>query len=298
VNPPADRDNEFFAATVFEGALYWAANQQIQKTPLAGSEAFADTLPVTGSVYETASVLADASGVYVLATGLSDAENASVQLLKLREGAEEQRIDTGGTRAVLQFADDRNGVYLGTDVDRTVDGGARVERTTSVTRIDKQSHMRMTVLPETTVDIDPSDPVNLLQGGYMAVAVEGDLVFALFETPPDDKRLVRSQIHRANLTEPARVDGMPFDAENDYDKTRIRLLGVIDGAVVLLRIEYDGSRVRTSQVIVVPAGGGEPRAIASFAGEFPIAGLPFDAERVYWLNNSGRLYGLPRVALR
>jgi hypothetical protein len=76
----------------------------------------------------------------------------------------------------------------------------------------------------------------------------------------------------------------------------------VDGAILLSRIEYatdDAMRaVRSSSVIVVPASGAGPRFAADYAKDYPGNDLVADADRIYWLNSSGRLYGFPRAALR
>jgi hypothetical protein len=51
-------------------------------------------------------------------------------------------------------------------------------------------------------------------------------------------------------------------------------------------------------LLAVAADGGAARILADFARDFPVQGIATDASQIYWLNNSGRLYGLPRTAVR
>lgn len=287
-----EREFDFFAATMFDGTLFWNAANAIQRTRLTGDDAVLSPLGIpSGAIYETASLLADASGVYALASGLGS--GSPVQMLKLAHDGTSQTWDTGGSHSVLQFDEDSDGVYVATVVDEPIEGGERFMRHSSVVRLNKANGERTTVFPETTITTADKD-----RGGYSGVQADQTSLFALFGRPAEDGSLL-IQLQRGALGNGA--NGAPevvYESSIDPDRTRIRLQGVVDGAAVLTRIESESSTLRSTSVLIFPLSRSAPRIVADFAGDAPVPGLAADADNIYWLNGSGKLYSVPRSALR
>ena len=88
----------------------------------------------------------------------------------------------------------------------------------------------------------------------------------------------------------------------------LRLLGAVDGAVLLVRSvtpQVDGGAsspgsASESSVLAIPASGGAPRIVASFLRDTPIFEVqaPTFTGDVFWLNQGGRVFRLPGAALR
>ena len=295
LNPPNGRDNLRFPAEVSQDALYWAADQEIQRTPFLGSNSLADRFPVGGAVYESTTMLASAGRIFALATGFANAQGSPVQLIALEPMMPVKRFDTGGTQPVFQFAQDESALYLAVDVDSAGQNG-QTRRSSSVVRLAKADGARTTVIPEQILDIEDQRG-----GGFTGVQVDGTSLFALFEGMPAEDGTVPVQVQRVDLTQPGMVD-VAYQTTVDRNLSQLAMVGATDGAIVLSRIEYetddDMRAVRSSSVIVVPATGPGPRIAADYAKDYPGNDLVADDDRVYWLNSSGRLYAFPRTALR
>lgn len=295
LNPPGGRDNLRFPAEVSQDALYWAADQEIQRTPILGSGSLADRFPVGGAVYESTTMLASDGKIYALATGLADAKGAPVQVIAIEPMMPVKTFDTGGTQPVFQFAQDEDALYLAVDVDSAGDNG-RTRRSSSVIRLAKLDGARTTVIPEQTLDIE-----DLRGGGFTGVQVDGTSLFALFEGMPAEDGSLTAQVQHVDLTKPGMAT-VVYETTVDRNISQLAMLGAADGAIVLSRLEYetndDVRSVRSSSVIVVPAGGATTRIAADYAKDYPGNDLVADDDRIYWLNSSGRLYGFPRTALR
>jgi hypothetical protein len=301
LNPPSGRDNLRFPAAVFADALYWAADEQIRRTPVVGGSALASEFPVGGAVYESTSLLAANGRIYVLATAVNGAQGAPVQLLAIDAMSTDPAravtsFDTGGTQPVFQFGQDDDAVYLAVAVDSAGDAG-RTRRTSSVMRLQKSNGMRTNVLPEKVLDL--ADP--LRGGGYTGVQVDGGLLFALFENMPAADGTLKVQVMRVDLAQQGSAQAV-YETTLDRNLSQLAILGVVDGVVVLSRIEYevsDGMKsVRSSSVIMVPANDAGPRIIADYPRDYPGDDLVSDDDRIYWLNSSGLLYGFPRARLQ
>jgi hypothetical protein len=294
INPPDARDLMRFPAALSEGALYWAAGSKIQRTPLAGSSSNGATFDLAGAVYERSTLLAGPSGVFVLATGLSAMSGAPVQILGVGPKNERPIFDTGGTQPVYQFAQDDRFLYLAVDVDTEADGGP-TRRTSSVVQMNKVDGALVNVLPAQTITV--SDP--LRGGGYTGVQVDRQLAYALFEGMPAASGAIPVRVERVDLVKLGSATPI-YQTTVDPGLSQLGLLGTLDGAVVLTRIDFASAgskQVRSSSVLVVNEAG-IVRVIADFPGpDFPGPGLASDDERVYWLNSSGRLFGFPRTGL-
>jgi hypothetical protein len=268
---------------------------KIQRTPLAGSMTSGATYDLAGAIYERSSLLVGPSGIFVLATGLSTMSGAAVQILGVGTNDERPTFDTGGTQPVYQFGQDERFLYLAVDVDAAADGGV-TPRTSSVVRMDKTTGALTDMLPPRMISVADA----LRGGGYTGVLVDGPIAYALFEGMPESGGAIPVRVERVELTSPGSATAI-YETKVNPGLSQLTLLGVLDGAVVLSRIDFesaDSKVVRSSSVLLVNAAG-RLRVIADFPGpEFPGPGFVNDDSRVYWLNSSGRLFGFPRAGLR
>jgi hypothetical protein len=291
--PSAMRENLRFGASIYAGALFWQADwDRVRRTPLPNSSVPEANWRVPGAVYERTTVAVSSEGVFVLASGVIGAMGAPVQMLDI-DADEVRSFDTSSTNPVFQFDQDERSLYLAVAVDAP--DGMRTRRTARVVRMDKADGTLTTILPERELTID--DP--LRGGGYTGVQVDGPTLFALYEEPaPDGKWTL--EVQRVDLTASGSRT-VAYRRTVDRDLSQLSLIGALDEAVVLSRIELasegDLRTVRSSSVIVVREDG-ETRIVADYASDYPGQDLVHDDLRVYWLNNSGRLYGLPRTALQ
>lgn len=296
LNPPGGRDNLRFPAVVSQDELYWAADQEIQHTPILGSGGLAGRFTVGGAVYESTTMLASNGRIYALATGIANAQGAPVQVIAVEPGMPVKSFDTGGTQPVFQFGQDDDALYLAVDVDQPGDN-AHTRRSSSVVRLAKADGARTVTIPERIIDIEDA----LRGGGFTGVQVDGASLFALFESMPSADGTLTVQVQRVDLTQPG-SSTVVYETTLDRNLSQLAMLGASDDAVVLSRIEYetDGNTrsVRSASVIVVPAAGTGPRIAADYPKDYPGNDLMSDDTRIYWLNSSGRLYGFPRTALR
>jgi hypothetical protein len=301
VTPPADRQSAEFAAAVFDGGLYWNANDTIVRASLGGSGA-AMAWRINGSVYDTGSLLVDASGIYTLVSGAAtdaDDKGSAVRLLALDPAHGTPRIfDTGGNRPVLQFDHDPKAVYLAVDSDAPNPDEIRTDRTTSVVRIDKATGERAALTPDKQLTVTDTQ-----HGGYIGLRVDAHAatVFALFEAPPGADGSTVLQVHKIDAvgTSPQSAPSVLYQLTvQNPARTSLRLLGAVDGAALVSRADFnDRYEVQKCTVLILLPGQTAPRIAAIFVHDSPIAGVATDAARIYWLNRSGRIFALPRAAL-
>jgi hypothetical protein len=282
---------------VSEDALYWASDQEIQRTPILGSSELADRFPIGGAVYESTTMLASGGRIFALASGVANSQGSPVQVIALDPMNAVKSFDTGATQPVFQFGQDDQALYLAVDVDETTDD-MKIRRASSVIRLAKADGARTTVIPEQALEI--ADPRG---GGFTGVQVDGASLFALFEgmESADGTVPVKVQYVDLNQPPPGSVKTV-YDTTVDRNVSQLSMLGAVEGAILLSRIEYESSgdtkTVRSASVIVVRPGETAPRIAADYAKDYPGNDVVSDDERVYWLNSSGRLYGFPRTALR
>jgi hypothetical protein len=289
------------AASVFGGSLYWldGKSNAVQRTLLSGTASTTTSLPVDTTPFSQASVLVDAAGVYLLANQ-PEVQASPVQLLKVdQKTSVATHFDTGGNKVVLQFDQDASGIYLARDVDAAVGGGT--QRKSAVVRVAKADGHLSTLLPDVTVMI-----TDVQHGGYLRVHLDGTRVYAFFEGTPAMDHTVSMEVHRIALANGASSGSLDklYATSLDPAHAQLNLLGALDGAAVLSRVDYDpkvpaATAVASSSLFAVPATGGVPRILADFSGDYPGEGLVSDATYFYWLNiRSGKLYRLARTALR
>jgi hypothetical protein len=293
---PYAREGVSFGATVWDGALYFVDNQSIRRARLLDSRATTASIPIDAAIYENTTLLADDDALYMLASGLPDSEDSPVQLLRLGHDDSVTPFATGGNKPVYQFDQDDDAVYVVTDRDEKMSGG-RIRRRSSVSRIDKQSGQRTSLLPETMLTVEDE-----LHGGYLGVQVDAGTLFTLFERAPAQDGTVGMALFAIDLGEPAprEMPAPAYQMQIDPELTQVALLGAVDGAALLTRIEYPRRgagtpAVRSSSVLLMPSSGGAPRIVADFVRDYPMQGLSTDDEHLFWLNMSGGLFALPRT---
>jgi hypothetical protein len=283
------------AAVVHGQALYWAEQHAISHVAANGGAATPASFDAPGTVYTNGVMLADDAGVYALTTGTGNAD--PVLLLRMGYDGAIHAQDPLGNRVVKQFAQDDAAFYAGLNVDEIVPSGQPFRRISSVVRIDKASHVRSTVLREQTMTISDE-----FHNGFLGVVTDGSTLFAQFETVADSDGHEHLQILRAD------VGGGAADSELIYDlpvspdhSTVLQLLGAVDGALIFARYELEANAqktLRSSSVLTILAGGRSAHFIADFAGDSPTQGLAVNDDRIFWLNQTGRLFGFDRKALR
>jgi hypothetical protein len=288
---------------VFNQTLYWAAaatSSSIYGWPLGG--ATAKSFPAPGGLYPDGNLLADANGLYALTSGTGDAaqnDSKFAQLLRFDYDGKLIGMDALGTRVVQQFAQDDGGFYLAINVDEKVPDGQPFQRTTSVVRYDKLSHARSTVLNEQTLTIS-----DYHYNGYLGVVSDGATLYALYETAPGSNRHEHLQIKRvvdlaqAEPSDPTPIYDLEVSASPRY--TSLRLLGTVDGALLFARDEFETNlqTVRSSSLLAIAAGSTTVHFVADFADEWPVQGIASSSDQLFWLNQTGRLFALPRKVLR
>jgi hypothetical protein len=298
LNPPSGRDNLRFPAKVSQDALYWGADQEIQRTPILGSSELADRFPIGGAIYESSTMLASGGRIFALASGVANAQGSPVQVIALDPASSVKSFDTGATQPVFQFGQDDAALYLAVDVDEPKED-MKIRRASSVIRLAKADGARTTVIPEQVLEID--DP--LRGGGFTGVQVDGASLFALYEGMEGSDGAVPVKVQYVDLNQPP--PGLAktiYETSLDREISQLSMLGAVDGAILLSRIEYEasgnGKTVRSASVIIVRPDETAPQIAADYAKDYPGNDIVSDDRRIYWLNSSGRLYGFPRTALR
>ena len=288
-----------FAASVYEQTLYWAEYGSLMRLPLQPGARPTELFRQTG-LYTDARLLTDVGGIHVMASGLSPQGNDTSPPVNLMHFTYEGAL-TGmeplGTRAVHQIAQDGTAFYAGVHLDDVLPSGQAFERVSSVVRIDKAMRQVTTLLGSAPVTI--TDPAH---NGYLGVVADGTDLFAVFEGPPGAAGTEHLQIGRvamASSAQPGELD-VVYDVEVPAGRhlTSLRLIGALDGAVIFARDEYvEGGGLRSSSLLVLPAGATGPRFIADFVGDLPLQGIGVNNDRVFWMNQFGRIFALSREAL-
>lgn len=292
---------DFFAATSWKGVLYSPADRDIMRTALSGTEA-ERAFAVDVGVYDQASLLVDARGVYGLCTLTSDDMPASRQVVVVgHDGVMQALLPTGPDFApVNQLDHDAAAVYIGRAMDTAVSATMTV-RVTSVIRIPKDKSPWSVVLPERTL-MTGAKPT----GGYIGLQVDGPYLYAIYQNAPDADGRMQVELVRVDISRPqqmpAAVPQTLLTLPGDATSMTVSLLGVVDGIPLLVRsdlVSASGTSTANSAlfsvIAVSPMG---PRVIADFAGDGPSTGLARDSMQVYWINKkSGSVYAFPRAAL-
>jgi hypothetical protein len=297
------------ATTVFNGALYWATASSIQRAPLAIKPTPTSFDVGKLQVFAKTLLLADTSNLYVLANFLGTTASSPVQLLMLdpRSGIS-KAIDTGGNSVVYQFDQDSEALYVARDIDAAMDAAASTTvRKSAVIRIAKTNGSVSTSFPEQSVTIS-----NVQYGGYIGVRVDptpgNSALVALFESALATDGTLAVEVQRMPLpTGSSGTSSMSMPADTLYTVnvdptvTTLSLLGALDGAALLTRVDYDMSGTasiasRSSLLVIPPMG--DMRIVADFVDDAPVDGLGSDSNYIYWLNSSGKLYRLSRDVLR
>jgi hypothetical protein len=294
------------AAAIANQTLYWGGEAQAMngmsrsdlfQLPLQSGELVTST-PGIGGFYTKGMALADASGVHLLMSGLGEVGEAErvVYLLHYAFSGELTSMDALGNRVVMQFAQDDGAFYAVKNVDQAAaSAGQPFERVSSVQRIDKQTHAATSLLNEQTMTIS-----DLKYSGYVGVVSDGSNVFALFQTAPTDG-LERFQIGRVSSPATAGSSDLQpiyeLEVVAEKHQTAIRLLGAVDGAVFFARDEVFEGGSYSSSVLMLRDGAERPQFIADFTADLPVAGVVASEDRVFWLNQTGRIFAIPRGVL-
>jgi hypothetical protein len=294
-----------------EGEVYWIDRTAsgdagetcpVNYTPVAASGALeggAGTLAVVnGDVYDQADLLADATNLYALADNVSGLAPGAypVQLMRIdRMSGAVTPFDTTGATPVLQFTQDASSIYVGVDTDVSL-GDAGVERISRIIQLPKAGGAATTIATHTLTTSDPN------HGGFIGLQDDGTSLFALYEQSPAADGTVDTQVTRIDSSDAA--SSVLYEEQVDSSVARLRLLGAVNGAVVVVRdVTKDteaGAPESESAVIIIPSGGETPRIAASFQADTPIFGLqtPAFTSDSFWLNASGRVFRLPAAALQ
>jgi len=299
------------ASSVYDGALYWAESSGgapgepdvIYRFPLQpGAAPMGFPLAAAGvGLYTDSRLLTDASGIHIMASGLGqdndDASLAAVYLLHFNFNGMLTSMDALGNRVIKQIGQDASGFYAGINVDEKRDDNQPFLRMSSVVRIGKG-------MPQVTTLLNPQ-PItisDLSHNGYLGVVSDGTDLFTLFEstaTPAGTEHLEIGKIAMASTATTDQLDVI-YDLEVPAERhlTALRLLGAVDGAVFFARDEYlQSDRLRSSSMLVIPKGATSARFIADFTADVPIQGIAANREKIFWMNQSGRIFALSREAL-
>lgn len=137
---------------------------------------------------------------------------------------------------------------------------------------------------------------------------DGDRLYtcALFDSGPriegpDRLQIIRIRQASGGAPEQESVFELPLSAAlGDETRPSLRLLGALDGAVVFVQDEYDAAAEapRRSSVLVIPKGQTGAQFVADFVEDDALfVGLVANADRLFWHNKSGRIFGLSRAVL-
>jgi hypothetical protein len=295
-----------YAAAMAGGDVWWidrasigdaATVGQVFGTPALDGGSAALLATVNGDIYDNADLLADSTSLYALADNVSGlgALAAPVQLIRVtRATGVVTPLDTGGALAMMQFTEDAEAVYVGVDTDAPLDAG--IERISRIVRFPISGGPSTIVVQTTLTTSDAS------HGGFIGLQYDGAALIALFEAPPAADGTVDTQVLRLDPADAG--SSLVYDETVDPTFGRLRLLGAVSGAVVLVRdttANADaGNASSESVVLVVPPSGGAPRIAATFAQDTPVFELqtPTFSPDSFWINASGRVFRLPAGALQ
>jgi hypothetical protein len=296
-----------YAAVLASGEVWWADRKgggdagtscSVQGTSSTDGGTGPALGVVQGDIYDGADILGDAANLYFLADNVSGvaATASPVQLIRMaRATGEAAPLDTGGAVALLQFTQDMDSVYAGVDTDVAVDGG--VERISQIMQFPK-SGMSGTPLARTTITTKDA-----AHGGFIGLQSDGASLFALFEAPPMTDGTINTQVLRLDPSDAG--SATLYDDVVTPQFERLRLLGAVSGAAVLVRDVNAGpdsgvGAPTQSSVLVIPPGAGAPRIIASFINDTPLFELqaPAFSPDTFWVNRSGKVFRLPAAAVK
>ena len=299
------------AASVFDQTLYWAESSggapgepdAIYRFPLQpGATPTAMPLPAPGvGLYTDSALLTDASGIHVMASGLGqqgdEASQADVFLLHFGFDGMLGTMDALGNRVIKQIAQDGSAFYAGVNVDEKREDNQPFLRMSSVRRLDKGMTRATTLLNPQSMTIS-----DFRHNGYLGVVSDGTDLFTLFEGTATAAGTEHLEIGRIAMANTASTDQLTviYDLEVPAERhlTALRLLGAVDGAVFFARDEYlQSDRLRSSSVLVIPRGATSARFIADFTDDAPVPSIAATRDRIFWMNQSGRIFALSREAL-
>lgn len=298
------------AASVFEQTLYWAESSggvlgepdRVFSLPLQAGAA-PTSFPVAPGVglYTDSRLLTDANGIHVMASGLGQDDDemsqADVYLLHFDFNGMLTSMDALGNRVIKQIAQDATAFYAGVNVDEKREDNQPFLRLSSVERLAKSMPQRTTLLQPQSMTIS-----DLSHNGYLGVVSDGTDLFTLFESTATPAGTEHLEIGRIAMSSTATVDQLTviYDLEVPAERhfTALRLLGAVDGAVFFARDEYlQADRLRSSSVLVIPPGATSARFIADFTADVPVQGIAASRDKIFWMNQSGRIFALSREAL-
>ena len=296
-----------YAAVLAGGGVYWvdrstsngAMTCPVNQTAVSKSATSGQVAVVNGDVYDGADLLADATNLYALADNVAGlaAGAAAVQLLRIDPSSGDTTpFDTGGAIPVLQFAMDAKSVFVAVDTDEDR-GDAGVQRISQVTRIPKAGGKASTIAQQTLNIADPT------RGGFVGLADDGASLYAVYEPEPNSDGSVDLTVQKLGASS-ADQPTLLYSEKGSAPTTRLRLLGAVNGAVLLARDATQSSDAGAAEsegsVILIPPDGSTPRIVASFRGDTPIFELqaPAFSPDIFWLNQSGRVYRLSAPALK
>jgi len=295
-----------YAAVLAGGAVYWVDRTTsadagttcpVYGTPVGDGGGTGPAVAiVNGDVYDSADLLADANNLYTLADNLSGlpATASPVQLVTIaRSTGQVTPLDTGGGEPVVQLTQDMSSVYVGVDTDVAAGADGGVQRTSRIVQFPKAGGPSTTLSQQTLTTSNPSF------GGYIGLTDDGTSLFALSQAGPAADGTVDTKVLKIDTS-----SGTPSTVYDEIvgPTVSFRLLGAVSGAIVFSRdvTGEGGAAISESSVLVIPAGGGAPRIVASFAHDSPIFELqaPAFSPDSFWLNASGRVFRLPAAALQ
>lgn len=298
------------AAAVFEQTLYWAQSgggtlgvpDAVYRFPLQADAALTSfSAPPGVGLYTDSTLLVDSSGVHVMASGIDDEDdepsNADVYLLHFDWSGMLGAMDGLGNRVVKQITQDASAFYAAINVDEKPETPQPFLRMSSVVRIDKATHQSTTLLNPQPLTIS-----DYRHNGYLGVVSDGVDLFTLFESAPTPAGREHLEIGRIPVAASATADQLSvlYDLEVPAERrlTGLRLLGAVDGAVFFARDEYlQADRLRSSSLLVIPAGATQARFVADFTADVPVASIAANRDTIFWMNQSGRIFALSREAL-
>jgi hypothetical protein len=288
--PPANRKDLFFFTAFYQGELYWPDNDQVHRTPISGGP---DPAPLVfdGAIYHQATLVADATAVFGLATAVSGTNTKHTQIMKLARSGPPAPFDTGSEEPTVPFGADDAAIYLASVTQEGGDGGQI--RKSRVVRLAKSDGRSTDMLPAESETVSGT----VTNGGYAAVVTDDTSLFALYNAIQSSGDVV-AEVYKVPLDAPAasRPDRY-YHAPLNPSASALKLLGAADGAVLLSRLEKDlTGEPRSSYVLFVSKT--EHYEIVGTYDEDVLDGLAMDAKNVYWMTETGKIYLLPRSALQ
>jgi hypothetical protein len=298
------KSTDYIAAAILADTFFWtdAAANTVRHTSLLGDAGAITTVQINGDFTPRTPLLVDSNAMFLLASGVNGSQGSAVQLIRIdRQTAEVRPFDTGGNYLRQQFAQDASNIYVVSDADVPPEG-VPVRRRTSIVRLSKTDG----TLAEVAAPFELNTPDKLL-GGYVSVQTDSsgsNALYGIYQDAPAENGTLRTQVWR--LDADSLESTALLDRIINHGRTTLWILGIVDRAVLLAATEATTSdageaSLRSSSVLLIPAGGGAPRIVADFARDNPILGfqgVAYDADSVYWLNQSGDLYRLARAELQ